>query len=83
MRASIGSARCELGFAVELVGDGVVVGHLAGVDGGGFGEDGIETKRRKALIGACFVGGREEILFGDSQAIFRPEGTLGVEIGSQ
>ena len=31
--ASIGSARCQLGFAVELVGDGGVVGHLAGVEG--------------------------------------------------
>jgi len=33
VRAGIGSARCEFGFAVELVGDGGVVGHLAGVEG--------------------------------------------------
>jgi len=57
-----------------------VAGHFAGVRGGGFGEDEVETKRRKALTGAGFVGGGEEILFGDRQVIFWARGALGVEI---
>ena len=35
------------------------------------------------MIGAGFVGGGEEILLGDSQVVFWPEGALGVKIGSQ
>ncbi len=41
-----------------------MVGHLAGVDGGGFGEDGIEAKWRKPLIGAVFVRSGEKVLLG-------------------
>ena len=69
MHASIGSARCQLGLVFELVGDGGVVGHFAGVLGGGFGEDGIEAQWRKSLIGAGFVRGREQILFGDCEIV--------------
>ena len=64
-----------------MVGDGGVVGHLAGVEGGGFGEDGIEAKWRKSLIGAGLVGGGEEVLLGDGEVVFWAEGALGVEIG--
>jgi hypothetical protein len=46
------------------MGDFVVGGHLVGVDGGGFGEDGVEAKWLKSLIDAVLVGGREEILLG-------------------
>ena len=67
--ACVGSALCEIWFAVELMGDIGVVGHLAGVEGGGLGEDGIEADGRKSLIGAGFVGGGEEILLGDGEVI--------------
>ena len=59
------------GFVVELVGDSGVLGHLAGVAEGGFGEDGIEAQGRKSLIRAGFVGGGEEILFGNREVVFR------------
>ena len=81
MRASIGSARCELGLAVELVGDGGVVGHLAGVEGGGFGQDRVQADGRKSFIRAGFVGRGEEILLGDGEVVFCGKGALGVEIG--
>ncbi len=38
VRASIGSASCQFGFAVELMGYFLVIRHLASVNGGGFGE---------------------------------------------
>jgi hypothetical protein len=80
MCASIGSTRCELGFAVELMGDSDVVGHLAGVEGRGFREDRVQTKWGKSLIGAGFVGSGEEVLLGDCEVVFGPEGALGAEI---
>jgi hypothetical protein len=83
VRASIGAARCEFGLAVELVGDVGVVGHLAGVLGGGFAQDGIEADRWKSLIGAGFIGGGEEILLGDGEIVLWGGGVLGVEIGAE
>lgn len=74
--AGIGSAICQTGFAIELMGDIGVIGHLAGVGRGGFGEDRVKVDGRKSLIGAGFVGGGEEILLGDGQVGFRLEGTL-------
>jgi len=59
VRASIGSAFSERGFALELVGDFGAGGHLARVDGRGFGKDGIEAKWLKSLIDAVLVRGGE------------------------
>ena len=67
VRASIGSAGCKLWFAVELVGYLLMFCHLMSVDFGGFGEDRIEVKWRKSLIGAVFVRGGEEILLGHGE----------------
>ena len=78
MRANIRSARCQFRLAFELVGDGGVVGHLAGVLGGGFGEHGIEAKWRKSLTGTGYIRSGEQILFGDGEIVF--QGALGVEI---
>ena len=60
--ANIGSAFSECGFSLELVGDFGVEGHLAGMDGRGFGEDGVKAKWLKPLIDAVLVRGSEEIL---------------------
>lgn len=80
VRASIGSARCEFGFAIELVGYGGVVGHLAGMERRGFGEDGVQAKWGKSLTGSGLVGSGEEVLLGNGEAVFGPQGALGAEI---
>ena len=64
MHAGIGSAGCQFGLTIELVRYFLMICHLAGVDFGGFSEDGIEVKWRKSLIGAVFVRCGEEILLG-------------------
>jgi hypothetical protein len=79
VNAGVGAAFCELGLAGKLVGDVGVVGHLAGVEGGGLGEDGVEAKWRKSLIGAVLVGCGEEILLGDGERDFG----LGIVIGCE
>jgi hypothetical protein len=78
--AGIGSAICQTGFAIELMGDIGVFGHLAGVEGGGFGEDGIEVDGRKPFICAGLVGCNQEVLFGDGEVGFGLKAALGLEI---
>lgn len=75
----LGSAFGEVGFLIELMGDSGVIGHLAGVRGGGFGQDGIEVERRKSLIRAGFVGSGKEILLGYREVVFRGDGVPGME----
>src|ERR1700733_12924282 len=77
--AGAGSAFGEVGLVIELMGDIGVIGHLAGVRGGGFGENAVEAKRRKSLTGAGLVRSGEKILFGDSKVVFRSKDALGGE----
>ena len=65
--ANIGSAFRERRFSIELMGDFGVGGHLAGMDCGGFCEDGVEAKWLKSLIDAVFVRGGEKVLLGDCE----------------
>lgn len=79
VRAGVGSAFGEVGFVIELMGDIFMIGHLAGVGGGGFGEDVVQAKRRKPLIGAGFVGSGEKILLGYGEMGGRRQDALGAE----
>ena len=79
VNAGVGAAVREFRLAVELVGDVFVFGHLAGVEGGGLSEDGIEAKWWKSLIGAVLIGCGEEILLGDCEGNFG----LGIVVGGE
>jgi hypothetical protein len=78
--AGVGSAFGKFGFAIELMGDSGVLGHLAGMGDGGFGENGIEADGRKPLIGAGFVGGGEKILLGYGEVTIGLGDTSGLEV---
>ena len=79
--ACIGSTFGQIRFVIELMGDVGMIGHLAGVGGGGFSEYGVKTKRREPLIGAGFVGSGQKILLGYGEIVGRREDALGAERG--
>jgi len=70
VHAGVGSAVGEVGLVVELVGDGGVVGHLAGVEDGGLGKDGVEAEGGEAEGCAFLVSSGEKVLFGYGEADF-------------